>query len=361
LAVDGLGMIEMKAGHVEKAKDLYAQAMKSGLKPSGRLNHVKIGRVFMDKGLYQKAQAEFEHAIELRPNDAQAYAALGTVQRAQGAVVNGVKNYEKALTLDPKNKVLQVLLEQGREERDRGAIYTSSTATANPWPRSGTRRGSAVTPTARSSPRSSVEGHQGDQQPRLHRLGEGLRGSVPRQQAVPHVGCPRTAPLVPRHGMAHGLHRGPEPPHREVLGALSQPTFTPEKVNVDWWKYQALNKPLFNRAFEGLYEPGSIIKIITSAAAYDKNLDLKQVFPFYCKGYEYIDGKPFYDWKKLGTIKSLPEAFDASSNIAFAKIGFLLGNQTLYEYNNSFGFNTPSPPSPSRSPPALPETRPHAL
>jgi len=344
LAVDGLGMIEMKAGHVEKAKDLYAQAMKSGLKPSGRLNHVKIGRVFMDKGLYQKAQAEFEHAIELRPNDAQAYAALGTVQRAQGAVVNGVKNYEKALTLDPKNKVLQVLLEQGREERDRGAIYYIFDRNGQPLAQVWYKTGERSYPYGKEF--AQIIGWK-DTKETNNRGCTGLEKAYEAQFPGNKLYLTLDARVQRLLSRAMGWHMGSivvlNPRTGEVLGALSQPTFTPEKVNVDWWKYQALNKPLFNRAFEGLYEPGSIIKIITSAAAYDKNLDLKQVFPFFCKGYEYIDGKPFYDWKKLGTIKSLPEAFDASSNIAFAKIGFLLGNQTLYEYNNSFGFNTSIP------------------
>ncbi|MGH7739395.1 MAG: penicillin-binding transpeptidase domain-containing protein, partial [bacterium] len=57
-------------------------------------------------------------------------------------------------------------------------------------------------------------------------------------------------------------------------------------------------------------------------------------------GYEYIDGKVFYDWKKHGTIHSLQEAFDASCNISYAKLGLALGEDKVLEFNNRFGFNS---------------------
>ena len=356
-AIDGLGVIEMKAGHVDKAKDLYAQAIKAGLKPSRRFNHLKTGGAFMDAGEYTQAQAEFEHAIELEPNKADAYAALGTVQRAQGLVVNGVKNYEKALTLDPKNKTLQLLLEQGREERDRGAIYYIFDRNGQPLAQQWFKTGERSYPYGKEF--AQIIGWK-DTKETNNRGTTGLEKTYEDQFPGNKVYLTLDARVQRLLSKAMGWHMGAivvlNPRTGEILGALSQPTFTPEKVHDDWWKYiGASNKPLFDRPFEGLYEPGSIIKIITSAAALDKNLDMKQIFPFFCKGYDYIDGKPFYDWKKLGTIHSLSEAFDASSNIAFAKLGFLLGNDALYEYDNRFGLNAalknfPVPVSVSHSP-----------
>lgn len=52
-----------------------------------------------------------------------------------------------------------------------------------------------------------------------------------------------------------------------------------------------------------------------------------------------IDGKIFMDWKKHKLIHSLAEAFDASCNMGFARLGFALGEDTLFEFNNRFGFN----------------------
>src|SRR5579859_3776295 len=42
-AVDGLGLVEMKAGNLDKAKELYDQAMKMGLAYSGKFSHLKTG------------------------------------------------------------------------------------------------------------------------------------------------------------------------------------------------------------------------------------------------------------------------------------------------------------------------------
>jgi peptidoglycan glycosyltransferase len=131
-------------------------------------------------------------------------------------------------------------------------------------------------------------------------------------------------------------------PHTgEILGSVSQPTYTPEKVHDQWWSYtNNKNTPLKNRAFEGLYEPGSIIKIVTSAAAIEKNLNMADVFPLYCKGYTYIDNKIFYDNEKHKEIRSLEEAFDTSCNVAYGRLGIALGEDSLFEYDNRFGFNT---------------------
>jgi len=127
----------------------------------------------------------------------------------------------------------------------------------------------------------------------------------------------------------------------EILGCVSQPTFTPEKVHSDWWNYISnRNKPLHNRAFEALYEPGSIIKIVTSAAALEKNLNLNTVFPFYCKGFQYYETKNFMDWQRHKNIRTLEEAFDTSCNIAYARLGSALGEDVVLEFNNLFGMNT---------------------
>ena len=340
-AVDGLGLLEMKSGHLDKAKVLYAEAIKNGLHPNRRLNHLWTGQSFMDEGKYVEAQVEFEHALDLQPNKAEVHAALGTALRAQGQVVAGVKEYEKALTLDPKNRNLQLLLEQGREERDRGAIYYIFDRNGQPLAQQWFKTGEDGYTYGKEF--AHLIGWNDTKTPN-NRGADGLEqvyaGQFPGNKLYLTLDT-RVQRLISK---ALGWNKGSivviNPRTGEILGSVSQPTFTPENIHTDWWKYVANpNKPLKNRAFEGLYEPGSIIKIITSAAAVETNADLKQVFPFYCKGYEYIDGKPFYDWKKLGTIRSLEEAFDSSSNIGFAKVGFLLGNETLFEFFNRFGFN----------------------
>src|SRR5438105_10169496 len=52
---------------------------------------------------YQRALAEFEIAKRGLPNEAQAYMAIGAIQRRQGKWIESTENLEKAAALDPKN------------------------------------------------------------------------------------------------------------------------------------------------------------------------------------------------------------------------------------------------------------------
>src|SRR6185295_14195409 len=75
-AVDGLGLVEMKAGNLDKAKEMYDQAMKLGLSFSRRFNHLGTGQAFIDEGKYTQAELELQHALDLQPNSADVYIAL---------------------------------------------------------------------------------------------------------------------------------------------------------------------------------------------------------------------------------------------------------------------------------------------
>jgi len=52
---------------------------------------------------YERALAEFEIAKRDLPNEAQAYMAIGAIQRRQGKWAESTANFEKAVALDPKN------------------------------------------------------------------------------------------------------------------------------------------------------------------------------------------------------------------------------------------------------------------
>ena len=59
---------------------------------------------------YQRARAEFEIAKRDLPNEAQAYMAIGAIQRRQGKWAESNANLEKAAALDPKNAGILVNL-----------------------------------------------------------------------------------------------------------------------------------------------------------------------------------------------------------------------------------------------------------
>jgi len=341
-AVDGLGLVEMKAGNMDKARALYDQAVKMGLGFSRKFNHLKTGQAFIDEGKYVEAELELQHALELQSTNPDIYIALGTVERALGQVNKGEKYYETALNYDPKNKKMQVLLEQAREERDRGSIYYIFDRNGVPLALQWAKNGERGYPMGKEF--AHLIGYM-DTSETNNRGNAGLEQIYQTRFPGNKLYLTLDSRIQKIISKAMGWQKGSiivlNPRTGEILGCISQPTFTPEKIHTEWSNYKNNpNTPLKNRAFESLYEPGSIIKIVSSASAVEKNINLNTVFPFICKGSQYIDGQIFMDWAKHKQIKTLEEAFDTSCNIAYARLGFALGEDTLFEFNNRFGLNS---------------------
>ena len=88
-----------------------------------------------------------------------------------------------------------------------------------------------------------------------------------------------------------------EPSSGEILSLVSVPTYNPnlligrERSKNYSILSQDKNKPLFNRALQGTYPPGSTFKLITGLIALQEGAIRKNTF-FNCKnGYEYEDNK----------------------------------------------------------------------
>jgi TolB-like protein/Flp pilus assembly protein TadD len=110
VAFAGLSMIESWAYHSfdptpprrEKARAAANEALRlqSDL-PEG---HLALGfSYYYGDRDYQPALAEFEIAKRDLPNEAQAYSAIGAIQRRQGKWAESTANFEKSAALDPKN------------------------------------------------------------------------------------------------------------------------------------------------------------------------------------------------------------------------------------------------------------------
>lgn len=92
--------------------------------------------------------------------------------------------------------------------------------------------------------------------------------------------------------------------------------------------------------FELVYEPGSTFKAITlSAAIEEKVSNEKEVF--YCENgaWKYNSKVTIRDHEPEKNL-TLREAFEKSSNIAFAKLGLKIGIEKMYLYIKSFGFGS---------------------
>ena len=98
---------------------------------------------------------------------------------------------------------------------------------------------------------------------------------------------------------------------------------------------------LQNLAFEGQYEPGSVIKVLTGLNALSGGVDVKSMFPYNCKGDLMIDGRHFGDWIAAGhgELPDIDEALAESCNIAFADIGLRLGVDRLKQFMSAAGFD----------------------
>src|SRR5213594_2465638 len=117
LAFAGLSMVESWAYHSwdplpprrEKARAAANEALR--LQPDLPEGHLALGfSYYYGDRDYEQAFAEFEIAKRGLPNDAQAYLAIGSIQRRQGKWAESTANLEKAATLDPKNTNLLINL-----------------------------------------------------------------------------------------------------------------------------------------------------------------------------------------------------------------------------------------------------------
>ena len=97
-----------------------------------------------------------------------------------------------------------------------------------------------------------------------------------------------------------------------------------------------------NMAFLDVYEPGSIMKVFTAAAALqEKVVDLDTVFDLEHGDWEIddVEGNVIHDIAKLDE-GNLGLILKKSSNIGASKIAFLLGAPKLEKYLRDFGFGT---------------------
>jgi TolB-like protein/Flp pilus assembly protein TadD len=117
LAFAGLSMAESWLYHSsdpvparrEKARLNADEALR--LQPDLPEGHLALGfSYYYGDRDYERALAEFEVARRGLPNEAQAYLAIGAIQRRQGKWTESTANLEKAAALDPKNVSMLVNL-----------------------------------------------------------------------------------------------------------------------------------------------------------------------------------------------------------------------------------------------------------
>jgi peptidoglycan glycosyltransferase len=340
-AIDAIGLIYMAQGDLVRAEIKYEQAIKQGLKPNRRFNHVKIGNNYLTRGVYAPAELEFRHALELTPKDASACLGHALALHALGRITDAIDDYRKALALDPTLKLGQEKLNQARQELERGYIYYFYDRKGNPLARLavGRQAGQRFYPLAQYA--AHLIGYVSEEHGSAG-LEKSLAAYLPGNPVTLTVDSEWQRAADRALGWRKGSLVALNPKTGEVLAMVNHPGFNPNRIDEDWAKIMHnKNQPLKNRAFEGLFTPGSIFKIVTASAALETNLNLGHIFPVNCTGAIRYSGKTFWCWKRHGQVDSIQAALDTSCNLGMAEVGFNLGPDRLYEFCNKFGFGAP--------------------
>lgn len=139
-----------------------------------------------------------------------------------------------------------------------------------------------------------------------------------------------------------------------ILAMVSKPSYDPNtltshnlnSVTAAWKQLNAdANKPMVNRAIAGnLYPPGSVFKIVTSAAALESGkytadglVDAPRELPLP------LSSKALTNWQNGACVSgktriTLTQALETSCNSAFGGIGIALGGDALKSQAEKFGF-----------------------
>jgi cell division protein FtsI/penicillin-binding protein 2 len=130
-----------------------------------------------------------------------------------------------------------------------------------------------------------------------------------------------------------------DPKTGEILGMASTPFFDPNQ----YWKYQETFPGItpYNRAVGTAYEPGSVFKVITMAAALDSGVaDLDSTYNDASGVYWVANSWPIYNWNYgAWGVTDMTGCMRYSLNVCLAYVAIdLLGEDLFYEYLQAFGF-----------------------
>lgn len=173
----------------------------------------------------------------------------------------------------------------------------------------------------------------------------------PGHNAVLTLDLPLQQAAVEALRSASGTTRGAavvmDTSNGDVLALVSSPTYDPnEFVNpLSQERWAALNdpllRPIFNRATQGAYNPGSIFKIITALAALETGLDPDDQIVVEPDPHRPSRGAVFLGRRKIDDTVApgrydFKRAFKTSSNSYFVQVGLRAGRDRLLEMGRRF-------------------------
>jgi peptidoglycan glycosyltransferase len=132
-----------------------------------------------------------------------------------------------------------------------------------------------------------------------------------------------------------------EPSSGRVKVLASNPPYDPNRVPEHLEELnQDPTSPLLDRATQGQYPPGSTFKVVTAAAGLDSGAITPET-TIDAPGELDVQGQPLQNdfTEDFGPI-SLDTALTNSVNTWFAQLGEQVGEDTLFEYMDAFGFGS---------------------
>lgn len=141
-----------------------------------------------------------------------------------------------------------------------------------------------------------------------------------------------------------------DPRDGSVLAMVSKPAFDPNLFvsGISQKAYAGIladpSRPLFNRALQGGYEPGSTFKPFIGLAGLELGI-IEPAQRIFSTGYYYLAGqdRPFRDWKKGGHgWVDIRSALEQSVNTYFYSLAYELGIDRIHDYLSQFGFGQPA-------------------
>jgi peptidoglycan glycosyltransferase len=119
----------------------------------------------------------------------------------------------------------------------------------------------------------------------------------------------------------------------EMLASVSTPSYDPNKMTKKYYAelLKSPDRPLFNRAFDGQYEPGSVWKTVIALSLLEKNSHGKAVT---CNGSLKVGNKVIRCMKSHGNVRNMEEGYIYSCNVWFMKNA--LSELKADELRNSF-------------------------
>jgi penicillin-binding protein 2 len=200
-----------------------------------------------------------------------------------------------------------------------------------------------------------LHGLVGTQQVEVNAVGRKLRilaeeSPIPGQNIITNLDIGLHKVAIDAFGEERGALVAISPQDGKVLALVSLPSFDPNLFvhGIRTYEYKRLEsdkgKPLFNRALNGQYPPGSTTKPFLGLAGLEANIISKDD-KIFCPGFYLLKGddRRYRDWKRSGHgVVDLNKSVVESCDVYYYDLAFKLGIDSMADFFTQFGFGTKS-------------------